>query len=310
MSHLKSPALCLIALLLAGCGRVPISALFSDYERQLDSYDQVDITETDVTTTLAGDGREVALVSAFYGLDDDLPFFSGRFICEDSGNKDGMPVIFSHEVDPDTVEPGDFSVTTASGQIGEVTCLTLAPADDKGELRTVLLVGQYGSIDDQPARVEIVGNILSADRSANFKGTSVEVIPLEAGPTLVWAEVVPPQEWALDQEGTALPFGGGSGCPEGTQQIVRATWTGGITKPNSQPADDVERLVYKVTTVGQDGTLSEITPFALADLGDGDNNHKLCLDSTDQVTAISFAAGYVTDPRDDLNPETSVSIVQ
>ncbi|MEM8660164.1 MAG: hypothetical protein AAGF35_04695, partial [Pseudomonadota bacterium] len=117
-------------------------------------------------------------------------------------------------------------------------------------------------------------------------------------------------EWALGQEGTALPFGGGSGCPEGTQQIVRATWAGGITKPNSQPADDVERLIYKVTTVSQDGTVAELTPFALADLGDGDNNHKLCLDSTDKVTAVSFAAGYVTDPRDDLNPATSVVVEQ
>ena len=27
------------------------------------------------------------------------------------------------------------------------------------------------------------------------------------------------------------PWGGGSGCPEGTRQVIRATWEGGVTLP-------------------------------------------------------------------------------
>jgi hypothetical protein len=219
-----------------------------------------------------------------------------------------MPVIFSHEVDPTSIEPGDFRVVTKSGQVGEVICLTLAPADDPGELRTALLVGDYGEEDDQPAFVEIIGNILTHDKSANFKGQRIDVTPLEAGPTIVLAEVVPIEQWNLGFAGTKLRFGGGSGCPMNTKQIVRVTWSGGVTKPGGQPADDLERDLYVIKVVNENGSVSEVTPTALADLNDGDNNHKLCLDFPSQVLSISFAEGYLTDPRDDLNPATKILV--
>ena len=90
-----------------------------------------------------------------------------------------MPVVFSHELDVNTLQAGDFKVTTTPGKVGELTCVTLAPANDEGELRTVLLVGEYGSIDDQPAKVEVVGNLLSIDQEVNFKGNMLraELIP-------------------------------------------------------------------------------------------------------------------------------------
>ena len=70
------------------------------------------------------------LLSAFFGLDNALPAPANFRLCLGAAGRDGMPVVFSHEVDVQTLEPGDFRVTTASGAIGEVTCLTLAPADD------------------------------------------------------------------------------------------------------------------------------------------------------------------------------------
>ncbi len=297
------------AMVLAGCQSVPLGALLTtDYERTLDAYSQVDTTVTDITSSQAGDGREVYVVSAFFGLDDALPRISNRFVCKGAGGADGMPVIFSHEVDHKTLEPGDFRVVTASGMVGEITCLTLAPADDRGELRTVLLAGDYGSLEDQPSTIEIVGNLLTLDGSANFKGLTIDVTPLEDGPTLVWAETTPQEQWKLGVKATPLPFGGGSGCPAQTQQIVRATWNGGITKPGGDPADDEERQLYQVTVRGADNTLRPITPLALADLNDGDNNHLLCLDTTDPVEAVSFPAGHVTDPREDLNPDTFIAL--
>jgi hypothetical protein len=67
-------------------------------------------------------------------------------------------------------------------------------------------------------------------------------------------------------------------------------------------------LLYKVIVLNRDGTTAEVTPFALTDLGDGDNNHVLCLDVDVTPQSVSFPAGHVTDPRDDLNPDTSIEV--
>ncbi|MEM7781112.1 MAG: hypothetical protein AAF697_12045 [Pseudomonadota bacterium] len=282
----------------------------ANYERTLDRYAQEDTTMTNVTSKVDPDGREAQLLSAFFGIDDALPFLANLAICTDAAGMDGMPVIFSHEVDLATLDPGDFRVTSTSGAVGTVDCVTLAPADDPGELRTALLVGQFGDPQDQPQSVEITGNVLSSEKAVNFKGAAVEVTPLEAGPSLVLAEIVPDYQWDLDREATPIPFGGGSSCPTGTAQILRVTWEGGITKPGGAPAEIAEGRLYAVEIEVADGSPEVIAPFALADTGDGDNNHMLCLNRTEPVLSVSFPAGYVTDPRDDLNPATSVEVTR
>lgn len=219
-----------------------------------------------------------------------------------------MPVIFSHEIDFTTMQAGDFKVTTRSGKTGEITCITLAPADDKDEHRTVLIVGNYGGINDQPEKVEIVGNLLSKDNIVNFKGVSTGVTALEEGPSLVLAEIVPEYEWELEKLASPLHFGGGSGCPTGTRQVVRATWDGGVTKPGRGEIDNLEWQQYKVAVIQENGREIEVSPFALGDLGDGDNNHELCLDVVGIPKSVFFPAGYLTDPREDLNPETKIDI--
>lgn len=278
------------------------------YERTLDAYSQTDTTETAVTARVDAAGRPAEFVSAFYGLDNGLPRLAGRVACIGADGADGMPVVFSHEVDIATLEPGDFRVETASGAINPVTCLTLAPADDEGELRTALLVGQLGAVDDQPAFVEIVGDVLSLDRALNFKGARIGVTPLEDGPSIVLAEPIAEAHWALGRAGTRLPWGGGDGCPTGVRQVVRVTWNGGVTKPGGGEADAAEARLYRVTVARPDGTRAEVTPVALADLGDGDNNHELCLDIADPAVAVHFPAGYFTDPREDLNAATSAAV--
>lgn len=297
------------AATLGGCQNMHLAMAIAGYERTFDTYSQTDTTVTDVTNTQHADGREAHLVSAFFGLDNGLPErLTDRVACEGAGGADGLPVIFSHEVDIATLEPGDIQITTQSGAVHKATCLTLAPADDLGELRTALLAGEYGSAQDEPVTVEIIGNVLSLDGSVNFKGASVEVTPLEDGPSLVFAEIVPESQWDLGGKATTSPWGGGNRCPVGTEQVVRVAWNGGITKPGGDPADDDERVLYRVSTVAADGTAAEVAPFALADLKDGDNNHLLCLDTTDTVTSVSFPAGHVTDPREDLNPDTAIAL--
>ena len=278
------------------------------YTRTLDTYAQTDTTVTDVTAGVDGSGRAAGLVSAFYGLDDGLPYIFGLASCKGAGGQDGMPVIFSHEVDIRTLEPGDFRITTASGQQGKVVCLTLAPADDPGELRTALVIGQYGSIADQPATIEITGNVLSLDGTVNFRGAAIAVTPLESGPRLVWAERVPQAQWALGRAATRLPWGGGDGCPVGTEQVVRVAWDGGVRKTDGTEADQSIGQLYAVSVTGPDGATRSVTPRMLANLGDGDNNHELCLDTTDPAVSVRFPVGHLIDPRDDLNADTLIAV--
>lgn len=263
--------------------------------------------------------ENVHLLSAYFGLDNSLPRLINR-VCRRGAGLDGMPVIFSHPVDQGTLEPEDFAVITESGVINTPRCATLAPATDVGEMRTVLLIGEFGNADDDPpVQVEIVDEILSGsgdpgapatpdgEAALNFMGSTVDVTPLSAGPFLVDAEIVPEADWVLDVEGQQQQ---GSGCPsDGLVQIVRVKWAGGVTKPGNEEVDDLEREQYQVILIDADGEEVIVTPFALADLDDGDNNHMLCLDIEGEPVSVTFAEGYLTDPNEDtLNPETTVEI--
>ncbi len=252
------------------------------------------------------DGRSAELLSAFFGLDNGLPR-TANLICLGAPGKDGMPVIFSTEIDHTTMQAGDFQVTTSGGEIGAMHCASFLPATDAGELRTVLLVGEFGDAEnDPPARVDIIGRLHSIDGALNYLGASVEVTPLEPGPTLIMAEIV--SDDAKD-EGLGIRRTQGSKCPaEGVAQAVRVVWAGGVTLENGDEPGDAERALYSVTVQSSDGARRDVAPIALADLGDGDNNHVLCLDTADQPVSVSFPAGVLTDPNGDLNPATSAAV--
>lgn len=250
---------------------------------------------------------EPEILTAFFGLDNKIPALPG--ICRGSLDQDGMPVIFSHPIDVDTLDPEDFKVTSAEGTTSTPICALLQPATDDGENRTALLIGEFGAAPaDEPVEVEIVGELLSLPSAGavDFNGLSINVIPLVDGPEIITAEVLPESLWILDREGERSV---GSGCPsEGTEQVVRVKWTGGITKPNDEEVDDVEREQYLVNVEAEDGSIAEVVPFALGNLNDNDNNHDLCLDVDGEPVSVSFPAGYVTDPNGDLNPDTGAEI--
>jgi len=249
-----------------------------------------------------------ALLSAFFGLDNNLPF-RANLLCLGASGMDGMPVVLSRTVDPETLQAEDFLIVTASGDKRVPHCVTLRPAQDPGELRTVLLIGEFGNAqDDPPASVQVVGDLLSAGAAAqkgervNFRGLHTTVIPLSAGPSLVLAERIPIANLAADTRGTT--------CPEDVQQVVRVTWAGGVRRPGRQEPGDAERKLYSGTVERKDGSTGEVVPAALADLEDGDNNHLLCLDTNDTARSVSFPAGHLVDPNQDLNPDTQVSVGQ
>lgn len=252
-----------------------------------------------------GTDGQPRLLSAFFGLDSSLPA-RANLLCPGAAGKDGMPVVLSRTVDPETLQPEDFTVVTRAGAESAPFCVTLRPAQDPGEGRTVLLIGELGDAEgDPPAKVRISGDLLSdgsLGEPMNFRGAEVEVTPLDAGPGLVWAEIVPEDAWSN--------AGRGSTCPASTRQVVRVTWAGGVRLPSRGEVGDAERALYRVTVTSADGSREDVVPAELADLGDNDNNHLLCLDTADPATAVSFPAGHLVDPNGDLNPDTQVDVTR
>lgn len=286
----RTAPLLLLALLLAACApraSLPTPTLERDVE-----------------------GRAPSLLSAFFGLDDALPTPAAFRLCLGAAGRDGMPVIFSHEIDAATLQPDDLLVLSASGEAHTPLCALLAPADEPGERRTLLLVGEFGDAgDDPPVLVQVVGDLLTVGAPGgllNFLGASVAVTPLAPGPSLIWAEGVAGDAWDLGRRGG--PWGVGSGCPVGTVQVVRATWSGGVTRPDGAEVGDAEAALYRVVLEQEGGALVEAAPFALGDLFDGDNNHELCLDVAGTPREVRFPGGYLSDPNDDLNLASSVAV--
>ena len=242
-------------------------------------------------------------LSAFFGLDNKLPF-GANVLCLGASGEDGMPVVLSHTVNPDSLQAEDFSVVRQSGATSTPMCATLRPAGDVDENRTVLLIGEFGNADDDPpVKVLIVDDLFSDATDSpqvNFRGTQVSVIPLDAGPEIILAAAVPKEIWSLSGRGTS--------CPNATKQVVRVTWTGGVRLPNRDELGDAQKSLYQVTVTSEDGSQSQVSPAALAELGDNDNNHFLCLDTTTPATAVTFPAGYLVDPNGDLNAASKVMV--
>jgi hypothetical protein len=241
------------------------------------------------------------LLSAYFGLDNKLPLLAGWRVCSGAGGKDGMPVIFDQEIDLASLQAGDFRVTSRSGKVGSMTCVTLMPAADAGELRTVLLVGEFGSAaSDPPEWVEVSGHLFSKDGKVDYQGAKIAVTPLAAGPTMVLAERVAVESVPWRRGSWAE----GSGCEKGTRQVLRVVWSGGVRRRDGDELGDIERRMFKVLL--ENG--NTVVPYTLGDLDDGDNNHLLCLDVEAKPVRVTFAAGALADPNRDANPQTTVIV--
>ena len=257
------------------------------------------------TKEISKNNRTPSLLSAFFGLDNALPFRANR-VCLGAWRKDGMPVIMSHTLNAETLQKEDFKVIRKSGISTYPACVTLRPAQDEGENRTVLLIGDFGNADeDPPVKVEVVGDLMSdilTDKPINFRGTDVEVIPLHAGPTLILAEILSSEVW--------LKLKLRSTCPNNTKQVLRVTWTGGIRLPTGEEVSNNDKDLYRITVIGANGINKVISPASIADLNDNDNNHHLCLDTDLEPINISSPEGYLIDPNQDLNPASQIDVIK
>ncbi len=247
--------------------------------------------------------RDARILSAFFGLDNGLTQ-RARALYINAPGQDGMPVIFSLEVDPSTLDASDFAVTSANGTVFDVEAVTLLPAEEQFELRTALLIGEYGNHpDNPPSSVEIVGDLMSRT-GVNFKGQSREVIPLEEGPVLSYAEY-----FTFTDDYPYVPKGTGCDCPkEGTEMIVKAVWSGGVRAVNGEELGDNELEAFTVTIVDGSDTV-RVNPYKLADLSDNDNNIDLCLKASGIPILVEVEAGTAIDPRDDVNDRTQIEVV-
>jgi len=248
-----------------------------------------------------------AILAAFSGVDDGLPI-PATVLCPPAVLLDGMPVTFRDEIDQRTLWPWDFDVITRSGVHHPPLCATTAPANQESEDRTVLLIGELGDAPADPPVTATVTGPLLAESGRDLRGATAPVTPLEAGPELVYAEIAHPEDDRFTaSRGTlaVLPLlQRATRCPPTAAQVVRATWSGGTSAPGGGELGERERAAYRVTL----GDGRDVTPFALADLGDHDNNDLLCLRETVPATRVAMAPGTVADPRGDLNPATAVAI--
>ena len=160
-------------------------------------------------------------------------------------------------------------------------------------------MGEFGSADTEPPEVVTIVEDLLSDTAAplNFKGQSVEVTPLSEGPSMVLAESVDRDDWAVDRRGTQCPS-------QGVRQIIRVTWNGGVRLASGDEPSDTETHFYSVTMQPEQVPSYIAHPIAIAELGDNDNHQFLSLDTDDKASAVTFPSGHFIDPNRDLNPDT------
>lgn len=246
--------------------------------------------------------REVALISAFFGLDNAMPFKSIGLWYKAPG-KDGMPLVFSHEIDARTLSPLDFLITTQNGEICHVEFCTLRPSVEKFEFRTVLLIGEFGNFPkNPPVELIIVGDLKTLD-GQNLKGQKIKITPLEAGPFLSFSEY-----FTLDSKKYLKQID--CDClPKETQLVVRAVWSGGVKAINGRELGKNDLESFTIKLLQNKDTIS-VHPIDIADINDNDNNIDLCLNKIGIPIELRVKGNAVIDPRGDKNGFTKIRILK
>jgi hypothetical protein len=247
--------------------------------------------------------REARLISAFFGLDNAMPGKSRGLWWHAPGN-DGMPLVFSHEIDPTSLDAKHFKITTSKGDELFVDFATYKPAVEAFELRTILLIGEFGDApENEPVEVTIIGDLMTRD-GQNLKGQKVRVTPLEDGPFISYAEY-----FYLDDNYPYKAKGRGCDCPKDeTEVVIRTVWAGGIKSPDGLELGEKNLENFSVKLLQGKDTIT-VKPFMLADLNDNDNNVDLCIRSKGIPISVSVLEGSVIDPRGDLNPFTEIKVL-
>ena len=239
-------------------------------------------------------GTDLRILSAYHGLDP-LPAQAIIGLCGIApvSGQDGMPVVFSAQINGDTLSPTAFAVEISSGERVTPLCVTLRPALEPLEQRTVLLIGPFSPEDSLPVGIEIMEQLEDVDGNSLVGLRSEEVTALASGPSLVLAERFAPNTSGLDGE-----------CPADTAQALQLTWEGGVTGPAGADLDEAQRTAISILL--ENG--NRVTPLSLGD-DDPDNHVIACVAETSPAVSVSVKAGFFHDPGDDANPETRIGVI-
>jgi hypothetical protein len=247
-----------------------------------------------------GDIPQDTIVSAFFGLDNVLP----GLLCNQPGSQlDGMPVNFKFPLDVSSLSETDFEVVDRLGNVHTPNCVSLAPANENGENRSVLLLGEFGTaVTNPPVEVRVTGDLFTTDTISgesacseiiNLNGiTTTNVISLDDGPSLFFAQKI---DGNLNE------------CNSGTQTI-QVAWNGGITPYISGDAES-DLYQYYVGYSNSSGDLTPHIPISIADINDNDNFHQLCFSTSDEIVKVSMMANTVEDPNHDPNLYSEIDVV-
>ena len=246
-----------------------------------------------------GDIPQDTIVSAFFGLDNVLP----GLLCNQPGSQlDGMPVNFKFPLDVSSLSETDFEVVDRLGNIHTPNCVSLAPANENGENRSVLLLGEFGTaVTNPPVEVRVTGDLFTTDTISgesacseiiNLNGiTTTNIISLDDGPSLFFAQKI---DGNLNE------------CNSGTQTI-QVAWNGGIT-PYVSDDTESDLFQYYVGYSESSGVLIPHVPISIADINDNDNFHQLCFSTSDEIVKISMIANTVEDPNHDPNLYSEIDV--
>lgn len=240
-----------------------------------------------------GKAQDTSIVaSAFFGLDNAI--LNGR---------DGMPVNFLYSIDGATLDASDFEVITKSGEHKTPITAVLRPADESGENRTVLLIGDFGTaVTNPPVKVTVVGDLYTMDKLTeesawsevlNLNGSFTNnVAPLSDGPTIFFAQRV---TGSIDE------------CKTEAKQTIQVVWTGGVT-PYVSGDSESDLFTYYIGYSDSAGTLIPHNPITIGDINDNDNFHQLGFATTDSIVTVSIRENVLQDPNGDPNPYTEVTV--
>ena len=252
-----------------------------------------------LSTAVLNAKSQDTLVSAFFGLDNGLP----SLLCNQLGSQlDGMPVNFKFPLDASSLSETDFEVLDSLGNIHTPICAFLAPANENGENRTVLLLGEFGAaVTNPPVEVRVVGDLFTTDTLSgesacseiiNLNGvTTTNIIPLDDGPSLFFAQRI---DGNLNE------------CNSGTQTI-QVAWNGGIT-PYISGDNESDLFQYYIGYSDSSGVLIPHVPISIADINDNDNFHQLCFSTSDEIVKVSMMTNTVEDPNQDPNLYSEIDV--
>ena len=229
----------------------------------------------------------------FFGLDNALP---SLLLCNQQvGLLDGMPVNFKFPLDASSLSETDFEVLHSLGNIHTPICVSLAPANENGENRTVLLLDEFGTaVTNPPVEVRVVGDLFTTDTLSgesvcsaiiNLNGiNTTNVIPLADGPSLFFAQRI---DGNLNE------------CNSG-RQTIQVAWNGGVSPYIS---GDTESNIFQYYVGYSDcsGVLIPHVPISIEDIDDNDNFNQLCFSTSDEIVKISMMVDMVEDPNHDPN---------